>query len=1561
MRNKRSKMVSIVIALVLLMSSIWSGTAFAYDKSYTASMVGNSHIDAAWLWDEPETVQTIKSTFSNAIDLMNKNPDYKFTQSSAQYYKWVQEYYPDLFKEIQDAVKKGQWEITGGQVIEPDNNITSGESLIRQVLYGKDYFRKEFNKDVNIGWIPDSFGFQDQIPQIFKKSGIDYFVTTKLNWNDTNKFPYEYFKWQGLDGSQLVTYKPTYDYPHTFNTANDINKTLDYPNSIGINESMALYGSGDHGGGPTQQNLDTLKKFDSDPNMPNVKLKTASQFFQDTKKDVEKLPVWNDELYLEYHRGTYTSQAAMKNYNRKSEITAEEAEKFSSMADWLGSSKYPYDSITTAWSKINLNQFHDILPGSAIHAVYQRAWNDSEVALNLLNSDLANSLNSIANRANTMRFGKPIVVFNNLSFKSTNLVDTYVNIPKGYKNIKIYDNEGREIPSQINKISDQRYEVLFAASNVPSIGYKTYYAIPTNSPTKYNTGLYANGNVLENKYYRLEIDEKTGNIKSLYDKINKKEVFNGEGNELQILEDTPTAFDAWNVDKDDMEATPTVINNPTSIKLIENGPVKSVIRVTKKYSNSTFIQDITLYSNISRIDVKMNVDWNESHKMLKVAFPLTVNPPKATYEIGYGAIERPTTRNNSIDGAKFEVPGQKWADMSNDGYGVSILNDSKYGWDSLNNVIRLSLLRSPKDPDPNADMGHHEFTYSIYPHSGDWKTANTVQKGDELNYPLIPIQTTNHFGDLNNEFSLMSVNKPNVVLSVVKRAENSDDMIVRVYESQGIKTSNVKIEFPSNIISAKETNLIEDNIGNANYHRNTLNFNIGKYEIKTFRVKLSKRYYRNSVVKSYPVNLGSYFNIDGISTDNNRKDGNFDGNGQTYSAELMPKDIVSQDVKFTMGPTTDGQNNFIQANGQNIRLHPGKYDYLYILGSSSGKGKPDGIFKVNYLGSSSTERYIPFTNWTATIGGFNIPKVGDTIGYEFTHNHNQDGDNLVKNNYLFMYKIKLDNRKIVNSLTLPSSEAIKVAAVTLVKGDNTPLLDAEPPTKVNNLNVKTAGMTSDTVELSWDASSDNIGIDHYNVYRSTKPDFSDSQLIGETSDTHYIDKLSTNGTYYYKVNAQDYDGNIGPESNSIGVVAGPMNLALGKKVKSDTYVSNEPDYKAVDGTVENDSKWCATGPEPHWLIVDLGKPTDITKFVIKHAGAGGESAQWNTRDFKIQISNDDNAWSQNNFNGWKDVVSVNGNTDNVTEHSVNNVNARYVRLFIERAGTANDYQGHVARIYEFEAYNDANIPPSAPDAPHITKVVPDNGKITLYFDKPQFSSDYIIKYGTESGKYTNIIKDINDSPYTITGLQNNVPYYFVMTAANPYGESKNSNEISIEPKVISYVPTDLSKYYNTDAMSYDTKPLDGDFDNQGASYVADKIPDSITYDGTIFNLGPKDDGLKNAVATNGQTISLPNVNATNLKILASASNGNQKATIVVNYTDGTSTTQDLNVSDWCNPQANENIVLKQDYRHTPDGNQLINTYIYMYKIDLDYTKNIKEIVLPNNGNLKVFALSLGKI
>ncbi|MGH9654539.1 MAG: alpha-mannosidase, partial [Bryobacteraceae bacterium] len=791
-------------------------------KKADIHIVGNSHMDVAWLWPWTETVHTARHTLRTSLQLMNEYPQYTYTQSTALYFKWMQNKYPAMFKRIQERVKQGRFELVGGMWVEPDLNMPSGESQVRQILYGKRYFEKNFGVNVRIGWNPDSFGYNWQLPQIYKKSGIYYFVTQKMSWNDTNKLPLKLFWWESPDGSRVLTY-----FPHGYgNRTNPITMAEDYSllakYNPGIHEMMYLYGVGDHGGGPTRVMVNQALHWQKpDKVYPHLEFGTALSFFQNVQKKLAtnnlpvwnyktfaagdttlpqpppgkiSLPVWDDELYLEFHRGTYTTQAAQKRNIRDSEEWLLNAEKYSSLA-WLGGENYPDKTLTTAWEKVLMNEFHDLAAGSGIADIYRDAAKQFKVVHYKANQATSQALGLLTSYIDTEtpKGAASLLVFNPMAWRRTDIVRAKVQLPEATQSVTITDARGHKLPVQIlgRTPATHTFDVLFLARNVPALGYEKLTVAPA-APASPHYGLQVHGTTLQNKYLRVVVDPKTGCITSLYDKLGKFETIakGGCGNQLQAFHNNPTSYDAWNINPNYWKH-PYSLGPAFGVKVVESGPLRAEIQVEHATKKSKFVQDIVLYAGLDRVDVDNHIDWHEHHILLKAAFPLSASAPYATYNIPYGNIKRPTTRNNSVQKAKFEVSAIRWADLGNSSHGFSLINNSKYGYDGKGNVLRLTLLRSATSPDATADLGKQHFVYSLYPHPGTWKQALTPRHGWDFNYKLKAIQVEKHAGSMPAEHSFFSVEPDNVVLSTVKKAEDSNALILRYYEWAG-KDTQVK-------------------------------------------------------------------------------------------------------------------------------------------------------------------------------------------------------------------------------------------------------------------------------------------------------------------------------------------------------------------------------------------------------------------------------------------------------------------------------------------------------------------------------------------------------------------------------------------------------------------------------------------------------------------------------------------------------------------------------------------------------------------------------------------------
>jgi alpha-mannosidase len=817
-------------------------------RQVTDHLTGNSHIDAAWLWPWTESVDVVKRTFGTALQLMYEYPEYTYTQSAAAYNEWLADKYPEMNAEIAQRIKEGRWEIVGGMWVEPDLNMPDGESLVRQLLVGKRWYKNAYGVDVRVGWNPDSFGYTWQLPQIYKKSGVDYFVTQKMAWNDTNQLPFKFFWWESPDGSKVLTYFP-HDYAN--DNMNPVRLARDFTiaqkQAAGLTGMMDLYGIGDHGGGPTRAILDEGRHwaYPSLPAyvMPKIEFGTALPYFAALEKQIApnspvwdyasiakgytppppvagrlNIPTWKSELYFEYHRGVMTTQANHKKNMREAEEQMLDAEKWASLAWVLAGRAYPSSDLTEDWKKVLFNQFHDLAAGSG-----KDAQKDYDVVRWSTNEIDTNALKTVAERIDTSLRGKiaqgqSIVIFNPLGWmRSGEAAFPATGYPNGFE---IRDPQtGITHPSALlpKEVRDGIEEYRFPVPDVPALGYEVFQIVPTTGGQHWAVGPgpvakeEKNDFVLENGYLRVVIDKQTGCIISLFDKRSKFEALAAGacGNQLQAFKDKPKDYDAWNIDLGTLDQPPTLFTQADKVELLGD----DAVRVTQTWQSSKFVQTIRFARMAPEVDIDNEIDWHESHVLLKASFPLAASGPFATYEIPYGTIDRPTTRNNSWEKAQFEVTALRWADLSGPGpdgkvHGLSILNQNKYGYDAAGNVLRLTLLRSPKWPDAEADMGHHHFHYALYPHAGTWKDALTVRHGYEYNYPLTAVVTTAHPGSLPPSHSFASVSPENVVLTAVKKAEDANGLIFRVYEWAG-KETTVEFHVPPGATGATVTNLME--------------------------------------------------------------------------------------------------------------------------------------------------------------------------------------------------------------------------------------------------------------------------------------------------------------------------------------------------------------------------------------------------------------------------------------------------------------------------------------------------------------------------------------------------------------------------------------------------------------------------------------------------------------------------------------------------------------------------------------------------------------------------------
>lgn len=817
------------------------------ENPVTVHSIGHTHIDVAWKWPLKQTRQKAVRSFRTVLNLMERYPEYKFMSSQPQLYQFVKEEAPELFDEIKKKIKEGRWETEGAMWLEPDCNLASGESLIRHILYGRKFFEEEFGGTPDeVLWLPDVFGYSAAIPQIMKQSGLSYFMTTKLGWNEYNQFPHDTFVWRGIDGSEVLTYlistkdyrkaeEPVKGFSTTYNGRQDARQIMGtwqrFQDKDVSREVLTCYGFGDGGGGPTEEMLEQSRRLEkSVARCPKVEQTFVKDFFHILEENLDKkyLPVWSGELYLEYHRGTYTSMAKNKKYNRTCEFLMGDAEFYSVMDLMFAKGKeYPAKELEKNWKLLLLNQFHDILPGSSIKEVYE----DSALQYEQIIASGKEMIEKGQKRV-LEAFGHledkenpdALAVWNSLSFKRTSILEVSKEV------------NGISLLSQ--KTDDETY--LYLIPEAPSKGIRIFGReenLKTNQSPVFSltdTSFKSGALKIVTPFYDVEF-HKNGTLQRLYDRIEERSLLKEgkAGNELLVFEDRPLEFDAWNIDST-YEEKCWAVHDTEEISVLENGPVRGIILVKKRFMDSVLEQKICFYRHTGRIDFKTRIIWNEHQMLLKTAFPLDILSNEANYDIQFGNVSRPTHKNTSWDQARFEVCAHKWADISEAGYGAALLNDCKYGYDVHDSVIRLTLIKSGIFPNPEADQGEHTFTYSLYPHKGDFRTGNVVQEAYDLNSPL---QGTFCLGAGDLSCSLFEIDQENIISDTVKRSEDGESIVIRFYETYG-KRTKAHVKFQTEEIYFTECNCMEEETGVWRYEAGDAELLFKPYEIKTIKVKI---------------------------------------------------------------------------------------------------------------------------------------------------------------------------------------------------------------------------------------------------------------------------------------------------------------------------------------------------------------------------------------------------------------------------------------------------------------------------------------------------------------------------------------------------------------------------------------------------------------------------------------------------------------------------------------------------------------------------------------------------
>ena len=790
-----------------------------------ATCIGHTHIDVAWWWTVAQTREKVVRSFATVLKLMEEYPNYKFMSSQPVLYYFLKQRYPELYEKIKQRVAEGRWETEGGMWLEADCNLTSGESLVRQFLYGKRFFREEFGQDSRILWLPDVFGYSGALPQIMKKSGVDYFMTTKLAWNQINRIPNDTFIWRGIDGSEVLTHlittlgvgqNPKESFFTTYNGMLHPDAIMGgwerYQNKEINNDILISYGYGDGGGGPTRQMLETSQRMEQGiRGIPKVRQETARTYFDQLNqrvKDNRRLETWEGEFYFEYHRGTYTSMARNKRGNRKSELAMMDLETLGVL-----SGDYPAQADTRLWRDvILLNQFHDILPGSSIAEVYDVTKQEYAALEQEVSGLIQARLEALAGA------GDGVTVFNTLGFARSDVVRL------GQLSAQaLEDGAGRRYPVQQTAAGAVAY-----LENLPAKGYVTLRRAEGQAPSPF---LRRDDFHLETPYYSVTLDSK-GRFASLLDKEHDRELMKPGtlGNLLRVYEDKPIYYDNWDIDRYYTEKHYDV-EDLHALAWTEDGPVQTTLELCYGFCGCTLRQRIHFYANTRRIDFETVVDWKLHQHLLKAEFPLDIHTDEATFDVQFGNVTRKVHTNTSWDKARFESCGQKWMDYSEGHYGVSLLNDCKYGHSVLEGVVALTLIKSGVEPNPNADVETHRFTYALYPHGETWKQAGTVQESYKLNQPAYVLPA----GTPGKTYSYAAVDKSNVILETVKQAEDGQGTILRLYECENARTK-FTLTVPPTTTQACITNLLEEPQQPLTVTNGQIPCTIHPYEILTIRI-----------------------------------------------------------------------------------------------------------------------------------------------------------------------------------------------------------------------------------------------------------------------------------------------------------------------------------------------------------------------------------------------------------------------------------------------------------------------------------------------------------------------------------------------------------------------------------------------------------------------------------------------------------------------------------------------------------------------------------------------------
>jgi alpha-mannosidase len=1061
-------------------------------KKPTLYVVSNSHLDTQWNWTVQDTIRDlIPPTFRDNFKLFEKFPDYVFNYEAAIHYMWFKEYHPEEWATLQKYVAAGRWKLSGGWVSAADTHVPSPEALMRQALYGKRFFRQEFGRVPVDIYLPDCFGFGFALPATANHSGFKAFSTQKLSWGAAMPPPFALGRWKGVDGSSLVAALRAGDYVAEIRS--DVSTDPKWNSdlvSLGEGDKVGFryFGVGDQGGAPDADSVAWLEKAIGNPKgAVTVRNTSADQLSRDLT-DLQKaaLPEYEGELLLKTHGvGCFTSQAVMKQWNRRNELLGDAAERASLAAEWLGGPSYPRDEIRTAWIRFLWHQFHDDLTGTSIPQAYRFSWNDELISLNQFAGITTGAVGAVATGLDTRATGVPLVVYNPLAMTRRDPVEALVRFDgPAPAAVHVVDTAtGSDVPAQVLSVGGTTARVLFLAE-MPSIGFKVFDVRRGAAPAaRQASKLKVTLSSLENERYEVKLDAR-GDVSSILDREAGRELLGGPVR-LELLNDLSTRWPAWEITWSEVSKPPRAYPASPRVRIVEPGPARVALEVTRTAGGSTFVQRISLAAGGDRLELDTSVDWKTPGTLLKASFPLSASNSKATYDLGLGTIERPNAQENL-----YEVPGQQWADVTDQAgsYGVAILNDGKYGWDKpANGTLRLTLIHTPKTDrnyvyQSSNDIGHHRFTYAIAGHAGDWRAGRVPARASRLNQRLMAFQTKPHAGTIGRSFSMLSINPDGgqVAVRAFKKAEDSDEVVLRLQELHGRPANRIEIALPVAITAAREVNAAEEAQGAIGLTGGKLTVDLARYQTRTFAIKPGTASARLMLPENSPVDLP--FDLDGFSSDADRRDGDLDGKGRTIPAELLPDLLKVDGVSFTFGPAGVGAKNVLMAKGQRIALPAGDQSRLYILAAAVG-GDTVGTLAFERAGAPARRVTLTFDDWEGAVGqwdsrlsddrllrevfvvptskdqswplgtiedqmGVKVDSSGvlqgaerlqpafvkrDRVAWVATHRHSPQGNEPYVFAYFFKYVLEIPRG--ATSVLLPANDRVRVFAMTATRRD----------------------------------------------------------------------------------------------------------------------------------------------------------------------------------------------------------------------------------------------------------------------------------------------------------------------------------------------------------------------------------------------------------------------------------------------------------------------------------------------------------------------------------------------